>query len=223
MTPLWHLPPIINLLADAQVKRIIAFSSASILGKALSKNGYEKEVVAKLTQAEAELTTRCDYHRIQWTIFRPTMIYGVGLDANVTSLIRFIRRFGFLPIYPPASGRRQPVHADDLAMAVLKVINTDASFGKTYMMSGGEVVTYRDMLARLFRVCHKKTRIIETTMLPSFVDLAGRLLKKQSLNGEMALRMNDDLISSHEDASRDFGFSPRSFLSGGMVDLEGPC
>ncbi len=218
--PLWHLPPIIDLLAGAKVKRIIAFGSTSILGKAISKNDYEKDVVAKLTRAEAELATRCNAHRIQWTLLRPTLIYGVGLDANVTSLAKFIRRFGFFPVYPPALGRRQPVHADDLAVGALDVINTDASFGKTYTMSGGEVVTYRDMLERLFRICHKKTRIIEVTMLPFIMDVARSLLHKKNLNGEIARRMNDDLVFSHDDASRDFGFSPRAFLSGGGTDIE---
>jgi len=218
--PLWHLPPIIDLLADAQVKRIIAFGSTSIFGKALSKNGSDKEVVAKLTHAERELTTSCDSHSIHWTIFRPTLIYGVGLDANVTSLAKFIRRFGFFPVYPPACGRRQPVHADDLAIGVMDVISADASFGKIYTMSGGEIVTYGDMLERLFRLCHKKNRIIETTMLPLIMDVSGRLLHKKHLNGEIARRMNDDLIFSHDDASRDFGFSPRSFLSGGIGDIE---
>jgi N-acetylglucosaminyl-diphospho-decaprenol L-rhamnosyltransferase len=219
--PLWHLPPIIDLLANVQVKRIVAFSSTSVFGKALSKNDYDKEVVAKLTRAEAELATRCDFHRINWTIFRPTLIYGLGLDGNVSSLARFIRRFGFFPVCPPACGRRQPVHADDLAMGVLNVINAVASFGKIYAMSGGEIVTYRDMLERLFRLCHKKNRIIETTMLPPIMDVAGRLLQKKHLYGEIARRMNDDLIFTHDDASRDFSFSPRPFLSGGMADVEG--
>ena len=219
--PLWFLPPIIDLLVNVQVKRIVAFGSTSVLGKALSKNDYDKEVVAKLTRAEAELATRCDSHHIHWTILRPTLIYGLGLDGNVTSLARFIRRFGFFPVCPPACGRRQPVHADDLGMGVLDVINAGASFGKTYAMSGGEVITYRDMLERLFRLCDKKKRIIETTMLPLIVDVAGRLLHKKPLNGEIARRMNDDLIFSHDDASRDFSFSPRAFLSGGMADIEG--
>ncbi len=36
--PLWHLPPTLKMLADAEVKRIIAFGSTSIFAKALSRN-----------------------------------------------------------------------------------------------------------------------------------------------------------------------------------------
>lgn len=219
--PLWHLPPTIDLLADAEVKRLIAFGSTSVYGKAASRNTRERDLVEKLTKAEAEIIEKCQQKDIQWTIFRPTMTYGVGLDLNVTSIAKFIDRFGFFPIYPPAFGRRQPVHADDVAMAVLQAASTAQSAGKSYNISGGEVVTYRQMLERLFALCKRKPKIIETTWLPFLLDMAGRFSGKRHINGEIARRMNDDLIFFHDDASRDFGFHPRPFLSGGMKDIEG--
>jgi N-acetylglucosaminyl-diphospho-decaprenol L-rhamnosyltransferase len=219
--PLWNLPPVMNLLAASEVKRVIAFSSTSIFAKAMSKNGYEKDVVDKLNKAETSIAVACDASNITWTIFRPTLIYGVGLDVNVTSLAKFIRRFSFFPVYPPAFGRRQPVHADDLAIAVLQSVYVQAACGKAYNVSGGEILTYRQMLERLFTLCRKKTRIVESTLLPFILDVAGVVLRKKHINGEIARRMNDDLIFFHDDAARDFGFTPRTFLSGGLKDIEG--
>lgn len=219
--PLWHLPKTIPLLGDAETQRVIAFGSTSIFAKALSKNDYEKDIVAKLTKAEAETAERCNAKGILWTILRPTLIYGVGLDLNVTSLAKFINRFSFFPVYPPAFGRRQPVHADDLALAVMQSIYAEPSFGKAYNVSGGEIVTYREMLERLFALCRKKKRIVETTALPFILDVARVVLRRKHLNGEIARRMNDDLIFFHDDAKRDFGYAPRAFLSGGMRDIEG--
>ncbi|MDX1975743.1 MAG: glycosyltransferase [Rickettsiales bacterium] len=219
--PLWHLPATIDVLADAEVKRIIAFGSTSIFVKALSKNFYESDMVEKLTAAETEIAKRCGARGIRWTILRPTMIYGVGLDESITSLAKFIDRFGFMPIYPPAFGKRHPVHADDLAIAVLQAAANDITHDRVYNLSGSDSLTYREIVERLFAVCGKKPRIVETTLLPGLLDLIGKLTGKAFLNGEIARRMNDDLVFFHDDAKRDFNFSPRPFLSGGMKDIEG--
>lgn len=219
--PLWHLPPVIDLLADAEVKRVVAFGSTSIFGKALSQNPYEKDIVEKLAKSEMELSTRSQARGIQWTLLRPTLIYGVGLDLNITTIAKFIDRFGFFFVYPPAFGRRQPVHADDLAIAAMQAVDHPASIGKAYNVSGGEILTYRQMLEEIFTVCQRTTRIIETTFLPFMLDVFGKLINKHHINGEIARRMNEDLVFFHDEATADFGFKPRPFLSSGMKDIEG--
>src|SRR5581483_4387437 len=110
------------------------------------------------------LNEGCREKGIAVTILRPTLIYGVGLDKNITVLTGFIRRFGFFPVYPPAFGRRQPVHADDLAIAVLNVMDNEKTFGRAYNVSGGEVITYRSMLERIFTALGRKARIIPLTV-----------------------------------------------------------
>ncbi len=219
--PLWHLTGTIDLLADAEVKRVIAFGSTSVFVKALSKNSYEREVVEMLSQAESTISEKCTAKEMQWTILRPTVIYGVGLDLSITSLAQFIRRFRFFPVYPPAFGKRQPVHADDLALAVMQALFKESTYGKAYNVSGGEIMTYREMLERLFRLYNKPPRIVVSTALPFLLDMAGKLTRRKHINGEIARRMNDDLVFFHDDAKRDFGFSPRPFLSGGERDIEG--
>ncbi len=219
--PLWHLPPVIDLLADAEVKRIVAFGSTSIFSKALSQNAHEKDIVDKLTKAEAELAARAKKRGIQWTLLRPTLIYGVGLDVNITTIAKFIDRFGFFCVYPPAIGRRQPVHADDLAIAAMQAVDHPATIGKAYNVSGGEIITYREMLEEIFTICQRTSYIVETTFLPFMLDVMGKLFQKLHINGEIARRMNDDLLFFHDEATADFGFKPRPFLSSGMKDIEG--
>ncbi len=220
--PLWHLPPIIDLLLDAEVKRIIAFGSTSVFANAGTRNSYEKDIVEKLTKAEADIAEHCTSKGMRnWTIFRPTMTYGVGLDLNITSLAKCIENFGFFPVYPPAFGKRQPVHADDLAIAVLQAMHNEKTYEQSYNLSGADTITYREMLERLFMLYREKPRIVVTTMLPFLLNVAGVLLRKKHINGEIAYRMNDDLMFFHDDAKRDFGFSPRRFLKGGINDIEG--
>lgn len=219
--PLWTLPDSMEKLADAEVKRIIAFGSTSMFSQALSGNTHEKDMVHKLQMAEENIGVLCRSLSINHTILRPTLTYGVGLDLGITSIAKIIDRWGVFLAYPPAAGRRQPVHTDDLARAVVLAMNHEESYGKAYNISGSEVLSYDQMLQKIFTVCQKKPRIYKTTLLPFILSVAGTVSRKKHLTGEIARRMNDDLIFFHDDARKDFGFSARPFLHGGLKDIEG--
>lgn len=219
--PQWHLPKIIPVLAEAEVGHVIAIGSTSIFSKAASGNHFEKDIVAKHTVAEAEIARLSKEHHMAYTILRPTMIYGAGLDKNIASLGHFIKRFGFFAVYPPAMGKRQPVHAEDVALASLQVASIDQARNKSYNVSGGEILGYVQMLERIFIALGKKPKIIKTSLLPFAFTLAGIVLGKRHINGEVAHRMNEDLVFFHDEAKQDFGYRPRPFLQGGRTDLEG--
>ncbi|MEZ5691397.1 MAG: NAD-dependent epimerase/dehydratase family protein [Rickettsiales bacterium] len=218
--PLWQLPPLVEMLKESEAKRIIAISSTSVFTKLLSNNEFEKDFVLKLQAAEELLTEKCGKYGINYTVFRPTQIYGMGIDVRITNIAKIIRRFGFMCVYPPAVGRRQPVHADDVAIAIINSMENTNTYGKSYNLSGGQVLGYRDMLAKIFALYGKKVRVINSTMLPFILDIVGKISRKKHVNGEIARRMNDDLMFFHDDAKKDFGYSPRSFLSGGLKDIE---
>jgi len=219
--PLAFLPAAIAMLKEAGVTRIIAFSSALVSAKLLTKDQQEKAYLESLAKCEKTIENAAKDSNIEWTILRPSMVYGVGLDKGITWLYRLIRRWGFMSIYPPALGRCQPVHADDLAIAVVQAMDTKESFGKSYNLSGAEILTYREMLERLFALCHKPVRLFSWSLLPYFLDMAGRILGNRRINAELAYRMNEHMLFFHDAARNDFGFQPRTFLSGGIHDMEG--
>jgi len=219
--PIWTLAKIIPLLAASEIKRVIALGSTSVFSKAASPNHFEKELVAKHTRAEQDIASLCPANHIGWTILRPTLIYGLGLDKNITSLAKFISKFGFFPVYPPAMGRRQPVHAEDVAIATLQAASTEKAINNSYNISGGEILTYRTMLARIFDVLKRPAKIRETTLLPTIFYIVGVVTNRPHITRDVAYRMNEDLVFFHDDATRDFDYSPRAFLSGGLNDIEG--
>ncbi len=218
---LWHLPPVMQLLKNSEAKRVIAFSSTTVFSNLMTANAFEKDLVSKLQNAENILSEKCREFGISYTILRPTEIYGSGLDSGITTLAKIIRRFGCMLVYPPAIGRRQPVHVDDLAVAVLLALDNEITYNKAYNLSGGDVLTFREMLEMLFALYKKKAKIISSTALPFFLDIAGKVSGQKSINGEIARRMNDDMVFFHDDAKNDFAFRARKFLSGGIKDIEG--
>jgi uncharacterized protein YbjT (DUF2867 family) len=109
---------------------------------------------------------------------------------------------------------RQPVHADDLAGACIQALGESATINKTYNLSGGETLSYRDMVERIFCSLGKASHVLPVPewLFTGAMRAIALLPGKQNVTPEMALRMNMDLCFDHSDATRDFGFCPRGFL-----------
>ncbi len=214
LAPLPLLPPLLERLPDnTSLKRVIAFSSTSRFTKENSPEPKEREVAKQLIIAENRLITVCQHRGIPWTVFRPTLIYGCGLDKNVTTLANFIRRFGFFPIVGQGRGLRQPVHAEDLAIACVQTCAFPQTLNRAYNLSGGQTLTYREMVETIFRQLGKPLRIISIP-LPMFQGLVRCLTWWPAfahVSTAMIARMNQDLCFDHTDAWQDFGYQPKRF------------
>ncbi len=208
----------IDLLADAlphiytpALKRVVAFTSTGIVTKIESEVATERELLQRLAEGERRLIATCERHGVGWTILRPTIIYAEGRDGNISRLARLIRRVGVLPLMGNGAGLRQPVHAEDLAIGAIAAAASDAAIGKTYAMPGGETISYREMVGRIFDALGKPRRIIST---PPFVwRLAFALAKPffPNANAAMGARMAKDMVFDAAPAARDFGWNPRGF------------
>jgi len=153
----------------------------------------------------------CERRGVGWTILRPTLIYGEGRDTNITPLSRLIRRFGFMPLVGGAPGLRQPVHAEDLAIGAISAASSAAAVNKIYSLSGGETLTYREMIGRIFDGLRRPRRTIS---VPVFLWRAGFVLAKPlfpSANVAMGIRMMKDMTFDSTPAIQDFGWNPRGF------------
>lgn len=208
--PIWVAP---SFAGGLKAQRVIAFSSTSVLTKVDSPSQKEREVARSLRESEVALTETCAKTGTPLTIFRPTMIYGAGMDMNVTSIARFVKAARFFPVIGAGSGLRQPVHAEDLAQACLEALENPASFGKTYNLGGGEALAYREMVERIFLGLGIAPRVIKmpAPFFRTALRIAAFLPRFSHVTPEMADRMNEDLRFDYSDAKRDFGYSPRPF------------
>ncbi|MFK8068595.1 MAG: NAD-dependent epimerase/dehydratase family protein [Gammaproteobacteria bacterium] len=213
LAPLYSLPDIIEELASLGGERIIAFSSTSRFSKINSPIASEQEVAQKLSSAEKSVTSICNDHQIESVIFRPTLIYGAGLDQNVSSVASFIQRFRCFPLVGKSTGLRQPVHAEDLAIACAKILNVKKIPNQFYNLVGGESLTYKKMIERIFLALNKKARFISFP-LPLFkvlIKCISIIPAYSHLTTEMADRINRDLCFDSTEAINDFGYKPREF------------
>lgn len=215
-TPIWLMTDEVLAHLWAQgMTRLVVFSSTSRFSKTFSPEPEERRIADLLAASEARISAFGAVHNVGVTILRPTLIYDEGRDQNISRIAKFIDRFGFFVVCGQAKGLRQPVHARDLATAALQALRSDAARDMAYDLSGGETLTYRNMVVRIFEAKGLRPRIIS---LPAWSWRLGfsalNLLRPgQNLksNINMALRMNDDLVFDHSSAAADFSYAPKPF------------
>jgi nucleoside-diphosphate-sugar epimerase len=214
VAPIWVLPDYFELLNTQGVRRLVALSSTSRFTKDDSIDPEEQSIALRLADAEARVQAWAESRGIEWVILRPTLIYGLGRDKNISEITRFIRRFGFFPLFGKANGLRQPIHAMDVAGLCLAALQVPCVENRAYNISGGETLTYRNMVARVFVALGRRQRLL-TVPLWAFrlaIIMLRRLPRYGQWSVAMAERMNQDLVFDHTDAARDLDFKPRIFV-----------
>lgn len=211
--PIWVLPDYFSFIEASGARRVVALSSTSRFTKVGSGDTAENAVATKLIESEARVQAWAEARGIEWVVLRPTLIYGLGRDKNISEMARFIRRFGFFPLLGRAQGLRQPIHAKDVAAACVAALQAPHAANRAYNISGGETLSYREMVAHVFNALGRPVRLA-TVPLWAFrlaVAMLRCLPRYRHWSAAMAERMNHDLVFDHADAARELGFKPRGF------------
>jgi len=213
LAPIWVLVDSLPWIEKLGVKKIVVLSSTSRFTKQDSSIDLEQILAQRLAEGERQCQVWAKQQDIDWVILRPTLIYGLGKDKNISEITRIIIRFGFFPLLGQASGLRQPVHAEDIAAACLAALSRENSDNHAYNLSGGETLSYQEMVIRVFHALGKRPRLIHVPLWMFKVMLAiVRILPRyKHWSSAMAERMNQDLVFDHSYAERDLGFKPRAF------------
>ena len=213
VAPVWVLQEHFKLLEAYGVQRVIALSSTSRFTKNDSSDQSEKIIAKRLIDGETQFQEWAEKNSVDWTILRPTLIYGMGRDKNVNEIARFAQRFGFFPVFGKAEGKRQPIHAQDVAAMCFAALNLSKAINREYNIAGGEILSYREMVRRVFEAIHRKPRMLT---IPLFVFRMALVFlhlfpKYWHWSVAMAERMNNDQVFDSSEAISDLGISPRGF------------
>jgi len=213
LAPVYALPAFLARAPLHKLKRLLVFSTTSAVTKADSSSFQEQTFAKRLLQAEASIQQHCNERHIFDTIFRPTMTYGLGADNNVSFIARFIHRYRFFPLVGQGNGKRQPVHAADLAQAGITVLENQQTYGRIYHLGGGEVLPYRTMVERIFSALGQRPLILQIPIpaLRLVIQGLSRFQRFEYLTPGMADRMKQDMTFDISEAIHDFGYKPRDF------------
>ena len=210
--------------------RVVAFGSTSVHVKGGSADPAERDLAARLAEAEARVGEAALARGATATLLRPTLVYGAGTDRNLSRIAALARRHGFFVLPHDARGLRQPVHVDDLAAAAVAALSLAGPSVRAYDLPGGESLGYRQMVARVLAALRPPARLIVLPG-PLFAVAAAlaRVLGVHDAGAAVLARMRQDLAFDAAAAARDLAYAPRPFrpeaamfevpvLDGGMPD-----
>lgn len=193
--------------------RVVALSSTSVHAKRDSPDPAERALARVLRACEQRLADLARVRGCALTVLRPTLIYGNGRDHNISRLVATARRWRVLPLPSPARGLRQPVHAGDVAAAVLACLRKPRPRPGFFDLPGGETLPFRVMVERSLAAGAPGARLLP---LPApLVRLAvrglGRIGRGPALGEGFLARLEQDLVYDGQPASDALGHVPRGF------------
>jgi len=200
------LETFLKTAARTGLKRVIFISSTTVLIPLESKVKSQKINSENLIKKSG----------FDYTILRPSMIYGSKNDPNFSKMIKFIKDKGFFITFGSGNNLIQPLYIEDAAEAVSSIINNKKTYKKIYNIAGKSPLKYNDMLKIVKEKLKKNFRIIKFPLRLSslFISLYSKVSKNPLLTADQIARMGVDKAYSYQKAREDFGFSPINFEKG---------
>jgi uncharacterized protein YbjT (DUF2867 family) len=201
-----HGPGIVAAAEDAGIPRAVFVSTTAVT--------TTLHPPTKQIRLAAEQQVRgC---ALDWTILRPTMIYGAAGDRNLSRLLLRLSRIPFLPVPGAGTSLHQPVHVADAAAAVLASLQRPAAVGSLYNIAGPEPIPFAELLRTCARAVGSKTRLVPIPLAPLVALVRGyeRLSRHPRIRAEQLLRLAENKSFPIDAAIRDLDYVPRPFADG---------
>jgi len=192
--------------ARAGLKRTVFISSTTVLIP------LESTIKSKKINSENLIKKS----GLDYTILRPSMIYGSKDDNNFSKMIEFIKKKGYFMTFGSGNNLIQPIYIEDVAVSVSRIINNKKTYKKTYNIAGKNPLKYNDMLEIVREKLKKKFRIIKLPIRLSrfLISIYAGISRNPLLTADQIGRMGVDKVYSYQNAREDFDFSPISFEKG---------
>jgi nucleoside-diphosphate-sugar epimerase len=194
-----HIPAVVQSLETAGVRRAVFVSTTAIFTTLPAPSKTVRLAAEAAVQASS----------LDWTILRPTMIYGTARDRNISRLLRYLRRW---PVFPVCGNALwQPVHVEDVASAVVAALDAPATSRRAYNLGGAAPLRFTELLHTAARALGRRRLLLLPVPVGAAV-LAARL--SRIVTPEQIRRLAEDKAFSITPAAQDFGYQPRTFEQG---------
>jgi uncharacterized protein YbjT (DUF2867 family) len=211
----------------------LGFGHGPGIVRAAVRAGLDRAVFVSTTAVTTTLPARSKAVRLaaedeirgsglSWTILRPTMIYGAAGDRNLSRLLLLLARLrrARVPLVVPVPGGgrqlQQPVHAADLAGAVLTAVERRAAAGCGYDVAGPEPLTFADVLRGSAAAIGGRVHLLPVPLAPVIAvnRRYERLSRRPRIRVEQWQRLAEDKAFPIDAAARDLDYAPRPFSEG---------
>lgn len=222
---------LVEAVGQAGGRRFIFLSSVKAMGEPgpiCADEDYPGLPVTAYGQskraAEEAILAAGTRYGIQVVLLRPAMVYGAGGKGNLERMGRMVRQ-GWFPPLPETGNHRSLVHVDDVVSALCTVADDARATGRTYIITGPDAPSGRELYAAMRRVLGQTARgwsIPETVLRMAarggdgLEKLCGRRLP---LNSETIDRLLGSAWYSCGRIERELGWKPMISLATGLQEM----
>jgi uncharacterized protein YbjT (DUF2867 family) len=150
---------------------------------------------------------------LEFTIIRPTMIFGDERDANLTHLVRLLRRLPVFPVPGGGSNLVQPTFVHDLVNVIVRALQSPAALCKEYDIAGPDPLTYRAMIRSIAGALGKKVWVAPIPLAATLwlIGLYEKVARRPRVTRDQIRRFGEDKTVDITRARRELGYAPISF------------
>src|SRR5215470_6516342 len=144
-------------------------------------------------------------------IVRPAVMFAMG-DAFLTTILRLLRSLPAYPIFGDGRTRLQPVHADDVAAAIARILRQSQKPYPVYELAGPRIYSYEELLRTIARIARLRPVLmrIPFALWDALAGLAERLSHPPLTRNQVELMQIDTTASERLPGFRTLGISTRS-------------
>jgi nucleoside-diphosphate-sugar epimerase len=205
---IWYAESIIHAvrLSGAPIMHLIFTGSTGVFTNLPSDSADRKRA------AEQTIRTHCT---VNWTILRPTMIYGHKNDRNISRLMRAVDRYHVFPLIGTGDSLIQPVLIHDLVRAYGIALFNPRHYKQIYNVGGAKAYSNRDLIRCVSHGLGKRVWLIPVPL--SIVGAGIKLLaalKISPISAEQVMRFEEDKSIDIAPFVKTFDYEPRDFENG---------
>ena len=201
------IQPLADAVSQSSTVRNAIMVSSTIVYSNYYRNSY-------LAEDESVCEEKFRLNNIKYIFIRPTMIFGLKNDGNISRFIRWFLRWPIFPIVKNGKATIQPVSRLDLAEAYYAVLqNFDKIQAREYIVSGQREMTLREMFEVICTLADRRVRFVNIPfpIAKVCVELAYLCSLKRIDYREKLDRLTENRAYPHDAISKDLGYAPRSF------------
>jgi len=160
---------------------------------------------------------------LDYTIIRPSMIYGGPNDNNMTKLVNHLRRWPVFPVFGNGRNLIQPVFVHDLVRVFAHCLERPETIRREYTIAGPEPITYREALSVIARALNRSVLFVPVpiSLCMPLVRVYEAVSTKPRVTQEQVRRFGEYKVFDITPARRELDFSPVSFEEGIRLKLAG--
>jgi uncharacterized protein YbjT (DUF2867 family) len=141
-----------RLAAAARLAGVRRFVHVSAMGI-----GFDAPSLADLSKAAGENAVRQGFPGANCV--RPALVYGPG-DHFFTLFGGLVRRAPAIPLIGGGRTRFQPMHVDDVAESMARVLEEPGTAGRVFELGGSHIYSFRELIERLCRAIGRRPWLV---------------------------------------------------------------